>query len=127
MSVPIAGSHRHRLSLPEEPARRVATWSLLMAAATLFATLIAGAVGTFLQFVVFDLEEQQLLSEAGTWGYVAGVGLLTLMVVPALTGIVLGARARHLGERRRGTAGIIVNALIAAYLLFSGIASLLLG
>ena len=85
----------------------------LMVAATVAAAVVAGIVGTFLQFVVFDLEEQELLPEAGVWGYVAGFFLLALMVLPALVGIVLGVRARRLGERRLGTTRIVVNALIA--------------
>ena len=127
MAVPVAPSRRHRLSLPEEPGRRVATLSLLMVAATAAAALVAGIVGTFLQLVVFDLEEQELLSEAGAWGYAAAVLLLALMVAPAVAGIVLGARARRLGERRMGAAGIAVNAVVAAYLTFTVAATLLFG
>jgi hypothetical protein len=122
--MPVIPSRRHRFSLPEEPARHVATWSLLMVAGTIAAGLIAGAAGTFLQFVVFDLEEQQLLSEAGAWGYVAAFFLLALMVIPASAGIALGFRARRLGERRLGTAGIVVNALVASYLLATAAAFL---
>ena len=127
MAVPVAPARRHRLSLPEEPGRRVATQSLLMVAATAAAALVAGIVGTFLQLVVFDLEEQELLSEAGAWGYAAAVLLLALMVAPAVAGIVLGARARRLGERRMGAAGIAVNAVVAAYLTFTVAATLLFG
>jgi hypothetical protein len=97
-----------------------------MVAATALAALTAGAVGTFLQLVVFDLEEQQLLSEAGAWGYVGGLALLALMVIPALVGIALGVRARRLGERRLGTTGIVMNALIASYLVITFVANLLL-
>lgn len=86
-----------------------------------------GIVGTFLQFVVFGLGEQELLTEAGVWGYVAAVLLLALMVLPAVTGIVLGVRARRLGEHRRGTTGIIVNAVVATYLVFTVAATLLFG
>lgn len=127
MVVPVTPRHRHRFSLPEEPARRTATWSLLMVAASIVAALVAGAVGTFLGLVVFDLEEQELLSEAGAWGYVAGFCLLAVMVVPALIGILLGVRGRRLGERRLGTTGIVVNALIAAYLVGTAVPSLLFG
>ena len=127
MPVPVSSSHRHRLSLPEEPGRRMATQSLLMVAATAAAAVVAGIIGTFLQLVVFDLEEQELLPEAGVWGYVAGFFLLALMVLPALVGIVLGVRARRLGEHRLGTTGIVVNALIATYLVFTLAATLLFG
>ncbi len=127
MAVPVTPPQRHRFSLPEDPGRRVATQSLLMVAATVAAAVVAGIVGTFLQFVVFDLGEQDLLTEAGVWGYVAAVVLLALMVLPAVTGIVLGVRARRLGEHRRGTTGMIVNAVVATYLVFTVAATLLFG
>ena len=98
-----------------------------MVAATVAAGVVAGIIGTFLQFVVFDLGEQELLAEAGAWGYVAAVLLLALMVLPALMGIVLGVRARRLGERRLGSTGMIVNAVVAAYLVFTVAATLLFG
>lgn len=126
MAVPVTPSRLPR-SLQEQPARRVAKWSLLMVAATALAGLIAGAVGTVLGLVVFDLEEQQLLSEAGAWGYVAGVFLVALMVVPALVGIALGVRALRLGERRLGATGIVMNAMIASYLVITSVVTLLLG
>ncbi len=127
MVAPVTRSHRHRFSLPEEPGRRVATWSLLMVAATAASAVVAWIVGTFLQFVVFDLEEQELLSEAGVWGYVAAFGLLALMVLPAVIGVVLGVRARRLGELRLGTTGIVVNGLIAVYFVLTAVGTLVLG
>jgi hypothetical protein len=98
-----------------------------MVVATAAASVIAGIIGTFLQLVVFDLGEQELLSEAGAWGYVAAVLLLALMVLPALAGIALGVRAFRLGERRLATTGIVVNAVVAAYLVFTVAATLLFG
>jgi MFS family permease len=125
--MPVTPPQRHRFSLPEDRGRRVATQSLLMVAATAIAAVVAGIVGTFLQLVVFDLGDQELLTEAGVRGYVAAVLLLALMVLPAVTGIVFGVRARRLGEHRRGTTGIIVNAVVAAYLGFTVAATLLFG
>ena len=127
MAVPLSSSSRHRFALPREPGRRVATQSLLMVAATAVAAVVAGIVGTILGFAVFHLEEQELLPEAGVWGYVAGLLLLALMVLPAVVGMVLGVRARGLGERRRGTTGLVVNALIGTYLVFTVAATLLFG
>ena len=127
MALPLPPAHRHRLSLPVEPGRRTAAWSLLMVAGTAVALLVAGAVGTFLQLVVFDLEEQESIGHAGAWGYVAGFFLLALMTLPPLVGIILGIRARHLGARRRGTVGLAVNALIAAYLVIPAIVFILFG
>jgi hypothetical protein len=116
-----------RLSLPAEGPRRTAAWSLLMVVAAPVAMILAGLVGTFLEFVVFDLDEQDMLSEAGVPGYVAGSLLTALMVLPGIVGIVLGLRARRLGERRLGTTGIVANALIATYLIAAGVVGLVLG
>jgi hypothetical protein len=80
-----------------------------------------------LQLAVFDLDEEQLLTDAGTRGYVAALGLVMLMTAPSAVGIVLGNRARRLGERRLGGAGIVVNALVAAYLVLTAGATLLFG
>jgi hypothetical protein len=98
-----------------------------MVAATVAAVVVAGIIGTFLQLVVFDLGEQELLTAAGVWGYVAAVLLLALMVLPAVTGIALGVRARRLGEHGLGTTGMIVNAVVATYLVFTVAATLLFG
>jgi hypothetical protein len=120
----VTASRRRRVSLSDQPARDVAIWSLLMVAATPVVGLVAGAVGTFLQFVVFDLEEQELLSDAGAWGYVAAAVLFALVVIPPSAGIVFGVRARRLGERRLGVVGIVVNALVAGYLTVTAVAFL---
>jgi len=115
------------LPLPEEPGRRVATWSLLIVAATAVSAVVAAIVGTFLQFAVFDLEEQELLSEAGVWGYIAGSGLLALMVLPAVVGIVLGVagasprRASPWSDRDR------VNTLTTSYFVFTAVGTLVFG
>jgi hypothetical protein len=125
MAVSTTSSHPRRLSLPEAPGRRLATWSLLMVAGTVAATVAAWIVGTFVQSVVLGLEEQQLLTDAGVWGYVAGFFLLALIVLPTLVGIVLGVRARDLGERRLGTTGIMANGLIGTYVVTTTVANLL--
>jgi hypothetical protein len=127
MAVPKTATHRDKFSLPEEPGRRAAALSLLMVAAAAMALVAGWAVGTFLQSVVFDLEDRESLRNAGPWGYVAGSFLIALMALPALAGIVLGVRARRLGEPRLGTSGIVVNALIAAYLVIPGVATLVFG
>jgi hypothetical protein len=105
----------------------MATQSLLMVVATVAAALVAGMIGTFLQLVVFGLDEQELLPEAGGWGYVAAVALLAVMVLPSVVGVTLGFRARRLGERRLGATGIVVNAVIGGYLTLTVAATLLFG
>jgi hypothetical protein len=124
MTLTATPSRRRRISLSDPSARDVAIWSLLMAAATPVVGLVVGAVGTFLQFVVFDLEEQQLLSDAGAWGYVSAVALFALMVIAPSAGLVLGVRARRLGERRLGAVGAVVNALVVSYLAVTAVAFL---
>ena len=118
---------RRRLADPDARGRRSAMFSLLMVGVTVPASVLAWAIGTFLGLVVFDLEDQDVLSEAGTWGYVAGLGLVALLVAPGVAGIALGVRARRLGERRLGTAGVVVNAAVAAYLGLSSLVGLFFG
>ena len=66
--------------------------------------------------------EGDTLTEVGAGGVLAAVFLITLLTVPSLVGIVLGVKARRLGERRLGEAVIVLNAAIAAYyMLTSGI------
>jgi len=128
MPVPVSPpSHPPRLSLPTEPGPRQGSLSLLMVAATLGALLIAGALGMFFQHVVFGLQEEQLLTDAGFRGYVVAVLLAAFVVLPALVGVVLGVRARRLGAPRLGTTGIVVNALIAVWLLTAHSVPLILG
>lgn len=81
----------------------------------------------FMQLVVFDLEEQELLYEAGVWGYLCALSLLALMVLPAIVGVVLGVRARRLGEQRLGTTGVVINTLIGAYLVLTAIGTIFVG
>jgi hypothetical protein len=55
------------------------------------------------------------------------VFLIVLLAVPQIVGIVLGVKARRLGERRLGTAGVIVNAAIAGFVLLTSVAQLAIG
>jgi hypothetical protein len=127
MNVPTTSLRRHRYSLPDEPGRRAATLSLVMVGATAVAMLVAGALGTFLGLVVFGLEDQELLSDAGAWGYVAGVFLVALMALPGMIGIVFGFKARRLGARRPGNTGIVVNAAVTGYLVVTAAVTLVFG
>jgi len=74
----------------------------------------------------FGLTEGQSLKEAGALGVLAGVLLILFVVSPEAVGIVLGVKARQLGERRLGTVGVVVNAAIGTYLLLAGVLSLAL-
>ena len=55
------------------------------------------------------------------WGVAAFLLMVFLVAVPQIVGIVLGVKARRLGERRLGTAGVVVNAVIGVYLLLSSV------
>ena len=89
--------------------------SLLMVPALLVSYAIAFFAGTALQDV-FGLAEDESLREAGAAGVAAVLFLIALIVIPQVVGVVLGVRARRLGERRLGLLGIVVNAALAAYL-----------
>ena len=127
MTFPLRPPGRHRFSLPQEPGPRAAALSLRMLAVTALALLVAAVAGTFLQSAVFGLEDQESIGHAGPWGYLAGFVLLALMTLPALAGVVLGIRARRLGERRRGSTAVAANVLVAAYLAVPAAAYILFG
>ena len=118
---------RQRFALPADPGARTATESLLMAAGTVVALLVAAVAGTLLQTAVFHLEEQQSIAHAGAWGYLAGFLLIALTILPALAGAILAIRARRLGERSRGNLAFAINVSIAALLGIPAIASILFG
>lgn len=72
------------------------------------------------------LDENEQLTNAGVLG-VAAVLLLTLMLVaPQIVGVVLGLKARRAGVRHIGTAGLILNAVVAAFVVLSAGVNLLL-
>jgi hypothetical protein len=99
----------------------------MMAAGTVVALIVAGAVGTVLQVVVFHLEEQESIGHAGAWGYLAGFLLIALTVLPAVAGVILAIRAQRLGERSRGNLAFAINISVAALLVIPAIANILFG
>ena len=123
MSVPAASLDRSRLPSGTRPGRRLAISSLLMVPALLLSYVAASFVGWGLM-TALDLQEGDMLTEAGAWGVVAAAVLLVLVAVPQIVGIVLGVKARRLGEHRLGTAGVVVNATIAAFLLLGSVLQL---
>lgn len=114
-----------RVPSPLQPGRRPAIASFLMVPALVLSYVTAYFAGVAVQSA-FGLAEDESLREAGVWGVVSGVLLIALIVVPQLVGIALGVRARRLGERRLGTAGVVVNAAIAAFLLLTSVLGLAL-
>jgi hypothetical protein len=126
VSFPAASLHRGQFPSRARPGRRLAISSLLMVPALFVSYLVAYFVGAAVMSAL-DLSEGDLLTEAGAWGVIAAVPLLLLVVAPQIVGIVLGVKARRLGERRLGTTGVIVNAAIGTFLLLTSAAQLALG
>jgi hypothetical protein len=91
---------------------RSAVASLLTVPAMLAWMALLMPVGWGLQSAL-GLDDTEMLYEAGAWG-VAAFGLMSVLsAVPPTVGIVLGVRARRLGERRLGTMGVAANAVVA--------------
>ena len=100
-------------STPERPGRRAGLASLLMVPAIAVSFTIAEFAGSALQSAL-GLGANESLTTAGALGVAAALLLMLLLVAPQAFGIVLGSKARRLGERRIGTAGLILNSVIAA-------------
>jgi hypothetical protein len=126
MSVSMTPLDRGHPSSGARPGRRLAIASLLMVPALAVSYVAAYVVGVAVQGA-FGLAEDELLKEAGAGGVIAGFGVMLLAVAPQIAGVVLGVKARRLGERRLGTAGVVANAAIAAYLLLVSMLTLVLG
>lgn len=107
------------------PGRRLALGSLLAIPAALVWYVAMTFVGIGLQHAL-GLADDESLREGGAWGVVGGIGLIVALAVPQVVGVVLGVRARRLGERRLATAGIVLNAAIGAYLVLVSLLGLLL-
>jgi hypothetical protein len=95
---------------------RAAVASLLMVPAVILWMLLLMPIGWGLQSVL-GLDDTQLLTEAGAWGVAAFVAMVVLSVVPTTVGIVVGVRARRLGEHRLGTTGVVANGAVAVWLV----------
>ena len=126
MSAPVASLDRDHHPSRARHGRRLAISSLLMVPALLVFYVAAYAVGAAL-LSALGLAEGDMLRDAGSWGVLAAVFLIVLLAVPQIVGIVLGVKARRLGERRLGTAGVIVNAAIAGFVLLTSVAQLAIG
>lgn len=107
------------------PGTRLATWSLVCAAAVVPMYLVAYGIGALLM-ALLDVPEGELLTTAGALGWVAGLALALLLPAPQAVGLWLGVRARRAGGGRRAVAGIAANAAIGGFLLATGLGGLLL-
>jgi hypothetical protein len=126
VSVRFTSLDQSHLRSAARPGRRLAISSLLMVPALLISYAAAYFVGVAL-LNALGLDEGDMLTEAGAWGLIAAVFVTVLLVVPQIVGITLGVKARRLGERRLGTAGVIANGAVAAFLLLTSVAQLVGG
>jgi len=105
---------------------RSAVASLLMVPALLGWMVLLMPVGWALQSAL-GLDDTQLLYESGAWGVAAFVVMIALAAVPPTVGIVLGVKARRLGERRLGAIGVMANAVIAVWFVLGPVLGALFG
>jgi hypothetical protein len=111
-------------SAPQHPGRWAGLVSLLMVPALAVSFTAAELAGSALQSAL-GLDANESLTTAGALGAGAAVLLALLLVVPQLVGVVLGSKARRLGERRIGTAGVVLNSAIALFMLLTMAVNLL--
>jgi hypothetical protein len=107
-------------------AHKLAVASLLMIGAFVAWMLLLMPVGWGLQ-AALDLDDTQVLYEAGAWGWLAFVLMAAASAVPPTIGIVLGLRARRLGERRLAAVGVASNALLVVVFVLAPLLAALLG
>lgn len=110
MSVPAV--HHHDRWRVWHDSHRSAVASLLMVPALVAWMFVLAPVGWGLQSAL-GLDDTEMLYTAGAWGVAALALMVALAAFPPVLGIVLGVRARRLGERRLGTIGVVANAVIA--------------
>ena len=108
------------------PGTRLATWSLVCAAAVVPMYLVGYAIGTLLG-AALDVPEGDLLTTAGAAGWAGAIALVLILPAPQAAGLWLGVRARRAAGGGRATAGIVANLAIGGYLLVTGLAGLVLG
>jgi predicted anti-sigma-YlaC factor YlaD len=126
MSEPAGGEGAASPPTGARPGRRWAIASLLMVPALFVLYVPLYFVGWAFQSAL-GLAEDELLAEAGPRGVAAAVLMLALTAVPQIVGVVLGVKARRLGEVSLGTTGIVVNAVLGGFFMLSGVANMLLG
>jgi hypothetical protein len=105
---------------------RLAMGSLLAIAVFVVWMMLLAPVGWALQGAL-DLDDGQLLYEAGGWGWLAYAGMVLATAIPPAVGIVLALRALALGERRLGTVGVAANALVAMLFVVAPLVAGLVG
>lgn len=109
---------------PRRSGRSAGICSFLMVPAIVVSFTAAELAGSLLQNAL-GLRANESLTEAGALGIAAMMLLALLLVVPQAFGIVFGSKARRLGAPRIGTAGLVLNSVIAAFVLLTMAVNLL--
>jgi hypothetical protein len=124
MSVPVTHLDRDRVPRETHPGQKWGIASLLMVPAIIVLYIPLFFIGYGLQSAL-GLAEDEMLTEAGLWGVAAAVLMLGLTASPQVVGIVLGVKARRLGAFGLGTAGVVANGVVGAFLLLGSVLQLL--
>jgi hypothetical protein len=101
---------------PSPRARLLAVWSWLMLPMLVVSFGVGYAVGVVLMGAL-GVPEGGLLTRAGTAGRLAALLVLLIGVLPTVGGVLLGRRAVREGAGARGTAALVVNGVVLAYLV----------
>jgi hypothetical protein len=120
MGISISPTEPGRLPAAPRPGRTLAITSLVLVAAPILLYVPLYLVGWALMEAL-GVAEGELLLEAGVRGVLAWASMLVLVATPSVVGVVLGARARRLGEHQLGTLGVVLNTLTGAYVLLASI------
>ena len=105
-----SGIAGHQASAGSSRGHTLGVWSLLM----LPFLLVSGAAGGIVGFILLgfrELEGSEPMSEQGAYGWMVLAVSTLLFMTPMIVGVVLGTKARKLGERL-GTIGMVVDGAI---------------
>ena len=106
-----SGIAGHQASTGPSRGHTLGVWSLLMLPFLVVSGVVGGIVG-FILLGFRDLEGSEPMSEQGAYGWMVLAVSTLLFMTPMIVGVILGARARSMGERRLGTIGMVVDGVV---------------
>jgi len=106
-----------------ERARLLTRWSLRMIPATVLSLLMAFIVGNALMHAT-GTPEGTLLTSKGVAGWISWFVVLVVLLSAPLAGVLLAVVARREGGADRARLALVINAVLAGYLLISSVANL---
>jgi len=106
-----SGIAGHPASVGAGRGHRFGVWSLMMLPFLVVSGVAAGIIGVVL-LGLKNLEGSEPMSEQGGYGWMVFALATIIFMSPMIIGVVLGAKARNLGERKLGTIGMIVDGAI---------------